>query len=101
MEFHLNYTPPRSLVDITHKDKILLIGSCFAENISEKLSESKFNTHVNPNGILFNPSSIATAITSYIKNESNPGSEINNNLHFSFDHHGSFSSATKDELVNK
>ena len=101
MEFHLNYIPPRSRVDITHKDKILLIGSCLAESIGEKLISSKFNCLVNPNGILFNPSSIATAISSYIKNESNPKLEINNNLHVSLNHHGCFSSTSKDELIHK
>ncbi|MBP7809128.1 MAG: GSCFA domain-containing protein [Bacteroidia bacterium] len=101
MEFNLNYTPTPSPVKITHADKVLLIGSCFAENIGEKLIQSKFNCLVNPNGILFNPISISKAITSYIKNESNPKPEINNNLYFSFEHHGSFSSSTKDELADK
>lgn len=101
MELHLNYTPAPSSVKISHADKILLIGSCFAENIGEKLTSFKFNTVVNPNGILFNPISISKAITSYIKNESNPQPEINNNLYFSFEHHGSFSSTTKAELEEK
>lgn len=101
MELHLNYTPAPSSVKISHADKILLIGSCFAENIGEKLTSSKFNAVVNPNGILFNPISISKAITSYIKNESNPQPEINNNLYFSFEHHGSFSSTTKIELEEK
>lgn len=101
MEFHLNYTPTPSPVKITHTDKILLIGSCFAENIGEKLNSSKFNVTINPNGILFNPISISKALTAYIKNESNPKPEINNNLYFSFEHHGSFSSTTKEELSDK
>ena len=101
MEFHLNYSPAPSLAKIAHADKVLLIGSCFAESIGGKLKENKFTTLVNPNGILFNPFSIATAISSYIKNESNPKPGINNNLYFSFNHHGSFSSASEEELTNK
>jgi hypothetical protein len=98
MELHLNYTPPRSLADITHADKILLIGSCFAENIGEKLLSCKFQTLVNPNGIIFNPISIATALQSYIKNDEAINTGTNNGLYFSFDHHGCFSKSTEQEL---
>jgi hypothetical protein len=102
MEMHLNYTPAPSSVKISHADKVLLIGSCFAENIGEKLTSSKFNTVVNPNGILFNPASIATALRSYLQPETrNEKQESNNGLHFSFEHHGSFSSTTKAELEEK
>jgi len=99
MELHLNYTPSRSLLDITHEDKIMLIGSCFAENIGKKLLENKFNCLINPNGILFNPASIAAALHSYIKPDKYQlRSGENNGLHFSYDHHGSFSYSSKAEL---
>jgi hypothetical protein len=102
MELHLNYKPTPSPAKITHADKILLTGSCFAEHIGEKLIQSKFNCLVNPNGIIFNPISISKAISSYIKNESNTKPEtLNNNLYFSFEHHGSFSSTTKEELEQR
>lgn len=102
MEFHLNYKPTPSTVKITHTDKILLIGSCFAENIGEKLIQNKFQTLINPNGILFNPISIATTLRSYLQPETrNQKPETNNELYFSFEHHGCFSSTTKEELENK
>ncbi len=98
MELHLNYIPAPSLVKISHTDKIVLMGSCFAESIGEKLVENKFNCLVNPNGILFNPSSIAVALHSYIKNDENIKIGDNNGPNFSFDHHGSFSKNTIEEL---
>lgn len=102
MQFHLNYTPAPSSVKISHPDKILLIGSCFAENIGEKLIHSKFQTLINPNGILFNPASISAALRSYIIPEvQSQKQEINNGLYFSFEHHGSFSSPKKEELDDK
>ena len=42
--------------------KIFALGSCFAENISERLRRSKFEIASNPFGVLFNPFSIANAI---------------------------------------
>src|ERR1041384_4745167 len=98
MNFHLNYTPAPALSKISHKDKILMIGSCFAEEIGERLSENKFDVLINPNGILFNPSSIAKVIQSYIKNDPKAEIGFNNGLYYSFDHHGSFSSGSKEEL---
>lgn len=105
MNWHLNYTPTPSPVKISHADKILLIGSCFAENIGEKLLSNKFQTLVNPNGILFNPISIATALHSYIqqetRNQETKKPETGNGLYVSLDHHGSFSSTTKEDLEQK
>ena len=99
MDFHLNYTPKESPVKISHQDKIVMIGSCFAEEIGAKLKANKFNCLINPNGILFNPQSIATALHSYMHPD-DYALQLgeNNGLHFSFDHHGSFSSPDKMEL---
>lgn len=101
MNFHLNYKHPLQNDLISHQDPIVLIGSCFAEHIGEKLIHSKFNCLVNPNGILFNPISIATAITSYIDKAEIKDNDIvlNNGLYNSLNHHGSFSSTVKQELI--
>ena len=55
--------PPKSYnFSITHKDRMLSIGSCFAENIGQQLLQSKFNNTLNPFGILYNPVSIANSL---------------------------------------
>ncbi|RMB56503.1 GSCFA domain-containing protein [Dokdonia sinensis] len=41
-----------------YKDKLLLLGSCFAENIGQKLEYYKFQATTNPFGILFHPLAI-------------------------------------------
>ena len=43
---------------IDHKSELLAIGSCFSENIGQKLKGNKFNIDINPYGTLFNPLSI-------------------------------------------
>lgn len=43
-------------------DKITLLGSCFADNIGEKMQCGGFDVMVNPFGTLFNPASIAGAV---------------------------------------
>ncbi len=47
---------------ITHVDRVVLLGSCFADNIGERLVAGGFNAAHNPMGPLFNPASIARVI---------------------------------------
>src|SRR5574344_415463 len=44
------------------EEKIVLLGSCFANEIGKKLQEEENNVCINPFGTLFNPVSIATSI---------------------------------------
>ncbi len=44
--------------EITEKQSLLWIGSCFAETMGARLQEAKFPVLVNPYGIVFNPLSI-------------------------------------------
>jgi hypothetical protein len=52
----LNLLP--SSYKLTHKDKLLTIGSCFSQVIGERLVKNKFEGVVNPFGAVFNPISI-------------------------------------------
>ena len=47
---------------IDYNSKIVSFGSCFAENMGDKLLYYKFQTQVNPFGIIFNPFSIEELI---------------------------------------
>lgn len=51
-----------SALKISHEDKILTLGSCFSENIGDKLQKAFFETDINPFGVLFNPSSIKNSL---------------------------------------
>ena len=50
---------------IGYENRILALGSCFAEHIAGRLAQAKFRVTANPSGILFNPLSIAAALRSY------------------------------------
>ena len=47
---------------LRHSDRVVVMGSCFAEHIGARLSEMKWRTVVNPFGVLYNPLSIAEAL---------------------------------------
>lgn len=103
MQFNVNYKHPVQPNLIDYTDHLILMGSCFTENIGEKLTTGKFNCTINPNGILFNPISVATALLSYINNAPVNEQDIvfNNGLYSSLNHHGSFSSVNKNDLLEK
>lgn len=50
-----------------HSGKLLVMGSCFAEHIGTRLERMKFRVMINPYGVLYNPLSIAEALTRLIK----------------------------------
>lgn len=58
MEFSTKIDFPKSKKKIDYTSSVAFIGSCFAENISNKFIERKFHTLVNPFGIIYNPLSI-------------------------------------------
>jgi hypothetical protein len=59
MKLSLTTTIPRYPFSLNFEDKMLLLGSCFSENIGELMENSGFFVCSNPTGILFNPISMA------------------------------------------
>ena len=61
---------------IDYNSKILLLGSCFAENIGNKLDYFKFQNVINPLGILFHPSAIEKLITNAVNEKEYVADEV-------------------------
>jgi GSCFA family len=103
MIFRSEYTPKPFSIKMKHTDKLLLVGSCFTEQIGKKLAAHKYNVLENPNGILFNPISIAKAVMSYANGKLFAEDELfyYNELWASREHHTQFSEIEKaDALKN-
>ncbi|MEO7766724.1 MAG: GSCFA domain-containing protein [Ferruginibacter sp.] len=101
MDFHLEFSPKQFSTTIQHLDKLLLIGSCFTENIGAKLRQHKFRVVENPNGILFNPISIASAVNSYISARKFMETDLffQNECWNSWEHHSRFSNPDKEKCL--
>ena len=84
---------------IGYDDKILLLGSCFADNIGAKFGEHYFQTTVNPFGTLYNPASIRRSIDLSLSRNNKRYILQHNGLWHSMMHHGSFSHPDKDVLL--
>ena len=97
MDFRLEFTPKPFDLKINHQQNLLLVGSCFTEQIGTKLANHKFAVLDNPNGILFNPSSIANSISSYINHRQYTETDLfyQNECWNSWQHHSRFSHPDK------
>jgi len=91
--------------EISYGSKIMFLGSCFTENIGNRMDELKFDTLVNPFGIMFNPISVKRTLQ-YIAGEAEFSRDdlvFHNELWHSMHHHGDFSRTRAEdtlELIN-
>ena len=83
---------------IGYEDKILLIGSCFSDEMGNEMAHRGLHVTANPFGTLYNPLSIANAVNFQLSivHSQLPLVEYNGLWH-SMAHHGSFSRPTKEE----
>jgi len=52
-----------SLPELSYNSKLFFIGSCFSDNMADKLLQDKFDVISNPFGIIFHPDAIVTVLT--------------------------------------
>ena len=90
---------------INHAQRILMLGSCFVDEIGAKLQADKFNCLVNPFGVLYNPASIAALLLRSISEREydahSPEILSADGLFHSWMHHSQFSSSNQQELLDK
>lgn len=101
MNFRLTFPVAPLEPSLQYSDKILLAGSCFAEEIGHRLQQHKFNVQVNPNGILFNPLSIAQSMQSYMDGKQYTDTDVflHEDLWHSWDHHSRFSGPVQETVL--
>lgn len=101
MNFRLTFPVAPLEPSLQYTNKLLLTGSCFAEEIGARLQQNKFNVNINPNGILFNPLSIAQSMQSYLDAKEYTADDIflHEDLWHSWDHHSRFSGDSKEEVL--
>ncbi len=77
------------------------LGSCFAENMSEKFNYFKFQNTVNPFGIIFNPVSIENIISRIVHNQTFTEADIffHNDLWHCYEVHSALSNPNKQALL--
>ena len=77
---------------IGYEDKILMLGSCFSDEMGAQMQQCYLNVTCNPFGTLYNPLSIAHAL----QITEMPELIEHDGLWHSMAHHGAFSRSTKE-----
>lgn len=94
----------RCKVGISYNDKIMMLGSCFSDNIGEQLKNLGFDVCVNPFGTLYNPESIHASVLRLIKATPFTPSDCTtigagSEKLCSFCHHTSFARESEEEFL--
>ncbi|MBB6612199.1 GSCFA domain-containing protein [Pontibacter sp. Tf4] len=82
-------------------DKVVTIGSCFAEVIGHKLQDYKADVLVNPFGTIFNPVSVSKLLRAVAGQDLAVEESLvqRDGIWYSYDLHSSLSSPDKEELL--
>lgn len=107
MELMTRIDIPASEWKIAAGEKVLLVGSCFADEIGEKMVRGGFEAMVNPFGTLYNPASIAASLLRSISEKEYTVDSVeliqseSDGMWHSWMHHSSFSSLDVATLVER
>lgn len=66
MFFRTEVLIPKPSFSIRPLQRMLFVGSCFADNIGRRFEEEKFRVVVNPYGVMYNPVSILHTVERYV-----------------------------------
>ena len=76
MEFRTTVKTGENRSWLHHNDNVVLLGSCFSDNIGAKMHEALISATVNPMGTLYNPMSIIRGVQRLIDNEPVAGQSL-------------------------
>lgn len=101
MQFITKISVQKSSFPIDYDSKIMLLGSCFAENMGNKFDYFKFQATTNPFGIVFNAVSLEKLIRRSVENRKFTESDIffHNDLWHCYEVHSELSNSDKDAFL--
>lgn len=103
MDFHTELTPENLPVSIGIHDRIVTVGSCFAEVIGGQLADHKLAVTNNPFGTVFNPVSISKLLVMALR-EQMPDERLyieRDGTWFHHDFHSSHWAYSREALQNR
>ena len=101
MNFRTEIQIKKSAEKINHTQKVLLLGSCFAQNMQVKFAEGGFEA-MHPFGAIYNPYSVANSFKLIAENKSIAEESLfsEKDKWNSYAFHSSYSSADKNEALH-
>lgn len=101
MLFRTEVKPDKMTGAISHDSRIMMLGSCFSDNMAAQLQKRLFNVLANPFGTLFNPASIAQTLQRLESGSPFTADDIfqSGSLYRSFDCHSSLCRRSENEML--
>ena len=101
MQFTTKIPVQKSNFPIDYDSKVMLLGSCFAENMGKKFDYFKFQATTNPFGIIFNAVSLEKLIRRAVENRTFTENDIffHNDLWHCYEVHSELSNLDKDAFL--
>ena len=102
MEFRTTVKTGENRSWLHHSDSVVLLGSCFSDNIGAKMHGALINATVNPMGTLYNPMSIARGVQRLIECRPVAGQELfmQGGVWNSYDFHSRHSKPDKQVAID-
>ena len=69
MKFRTEVDTNKPTFSIPPLERMLFVGSCFADNIGRRFKEEKFRAVVNPYGVMYNPVSVLHTVQRFVAGE--------------------------------
>lgn len=93
---------PQFSLKTGYSHKNIFMGSCFTENVGNRMVDLKFDTDINPFGILYNPVSVCNGLRILLQKKEFTVEDliVTDGLWHSFYHHGRFSFASINETLD-
>lgn len=66
MKFRTEVDINKPTFSIPPLERMLFVGSCFADNIGRRFKEEKFRAVVNPYGVMYNPVSVLHTVQRFM-----------------------------------
>jgi hypothetical protein len=103
MKFRTEIAADSADFKIKHSDKIGMLGSCFVESISSRLTDAGFQVDVNPFGIVYNPLSLSNNLNQLLDGKKFTRDDLfcDKEIFHSFSHHSRFSGTVPELVLEK
>ncbi len=100
-KFHTTVTVPDYPWNTGYRKKNMFLGSCFTENVGQRMENLRYSVDINPFGILYNPVSVTKGLQILLDHTHFDQSDLveHDGLWHSFYHHGRFSSPDPQEAL--
>lgn len=101
MRFRTEYEVRSLMTELDPHKKAVLLGSCFSDNIGQRMRQSLWNVVVNPCGILFNPHTISATIMLALGQRPDSTFFDRDGVWYSWDFSSAFAGTDREDCVKR